>query len=760
MSLAQEVTLMHGVGLGGSKAGTVGSTPPIPALGVPAVNQQDGPGGIGDSDTGVTQLPAPIALAATFDPAAARCYGRVIGREARAKGIELMYGPTVNLVRAPQWGRAFESLGEDPELAGTMAAAEITGTQHAGVMAEAKHFAVYNQETFRNTPADDAIVAKRTLQETYLKVWRAVVAADPAAIMCSYSTINGRPACQNRPLVHHYLDHELSFRGFIGADFNATHSTVAAAKAGLDQEQPGSLYFGHRLVAAVNAGRVPRRLVDDAAVRIATQLYRFRLFSDYPIPAPRRIVTDAADAGVAQRIAEQSVVLLKDANRALPLTGTGSVAVIGPAAAGATTTAGGGTATVRSPGTVTPLAGLQAAAPAGVRVSYSPGLPTANQLRSIPAADLSPAYPSDGRTSAYRATLTAPETGTYVFGLQPNLYYKPVSLSIDGTPLLTDPDSPPLGPYTASIHLTAGRSYRLAISDQASGLLWATPSDIAPKVDAAASAAAHAASAVVVVADGQESEAADRASLTLPSAQDDLVRAVAAANPHTVVVVEAGAAVVMPWLSEVSAVVDQWYSGQADGAALAAVLFGAVNPSGHLPVTFPATLSQVPAATPRQFPGVAGKAHYSEGTNIGYRWWADTHHRPLFPFGFGLSYTSFRYHRPVLRVTSGPGGPVVKIRAVVSNTGRRDGADVAQVYLGSPAAGEPIRQLEGYRRVAVPAGKSATVEFRLSGYQLASFSHGRWRIPAGRYRVYVGDSSATPQLRAPLSFRLGQPYLF
>ena len=596
------------------------------------------------------------------------------------------------------------------------------------------------------------------MQEIYLKVWRSVVAAHPAAIMCAYSTINGQPACQNQPLLHGYLDHVLHFRGFIGADFNGTHSTVASAKAGLDQEQPSSQYFGRRLLAAVATGRVPRRIVDEAAVRILTQLYRFRLFTDYPPAARQRVVATAADRTVAQQVAEQSTVLLKNTNDALPLAATGSVAVIGPAATGATATAGGGTATVLSSGTVTPLRGLQAAAPAGVQVTYTAGLPTANALTRIPSADLSPAYPADGLTTAYHATLTAPETGTYVFGLTPNLFYKPVSLSINGTPLLTDPDSPPVRIYTAAVHLDAGQSYQLAISDEASGLTWATPSDIEPQIHAAATAAAHASTAVVVVADNQESESADRASLTLPSAQDDLVRAVAAANPRTVVVVEAGAAVAMPWLSDVPAVVDQWYAGQTDGTALAAVLFGAVNPSGHLPITFPAALSQVPASQPRQFPGVHGKAHYTEGVNVGYRWWIDTHHKPLFPFGFGLSYTSFRYHRPVVKVTVKHGQPMVSVREIVTNTGERAGADVAQVYLGSPDADEPARQLEGYQRVNIPAGQSAMVAFRLHGLQLAAFSHGHWQIPAGRYLVYLGDSSALPQLRAPVTFRLRHSY--
>lgn len=757
MSLRQETTLMHGVGLGGAN-GAVGSTQPIPSLGIPALNQEDGPGGIGDGTTGVTQLPAPIALAATFDRAAARCYGQVIGEEARAKGIELMYGPTVNLVRVPQWGRAFESLGEDPVLSGTIGHAEIVGTQRTGVMAEAKHFTVYNQETNRNTPADNAIVSDRVLQELYLKVWRDIATAHPAAVMCSYSTINSQPACEDRALLRDFLDRLPGFHGFIGADFNVRKHTVPAARAGLDQEQPTDLHFGSQLIAAVRDGRVPRRLVDEAATRIVAQLYRFRLLTDYPAPAHDRVVTSPQHEAVGRRVAEESTTLLKNAAHVLPLSSHGSVAVIGPAAAADTASSGAGTAYVVSPGTVTPIQGIRAVAPAGVTVSYSAGLPTTSQLTSIPAANLSPAYPPHGTGGPYRGTLTAPATGTYVIGLNSNRYFSPETLTIDGRVVFDNPDSTPMLTYTAAIHLVAGRTYRLEISSTSNALTWATPSTLQHSISAAAAAASKAGTAVVVVADPQESEVVDRTTLSLPSAQDELVSAVAAANPHTVVVVQAGAAVTMPWLSDVAGVLDQWYPGQSDGVTLARVLFGAVNPSGHLPVSFPTSDRATPVATVSQFPGRDGTVQYSEGLNVGYRWWIDERRAPLFPFGFGLSYTSFRFGRPDVTTRLTPSGPIVEVRERVTNTGSRSGADVAQIYVGIPAAGEPARQLEAYRRVNLAAGSSTTVTMRLRGLQLAAFKAGRWQIPAGTYQLYVGDSAATGQLRPAVQFRLSRSY--
>jgi beta-glucosidase len=754
MSLQQEISLMHGGGLNAGPAGAVGASEAIPSQHIPAVNQDDGPAGVGDFETGVTQLPAPIALAATFDRAAARCYGQVIGTEARAKGIELMYGPTVNLVRLPQWGRTFESLGEDPVLSGTLGAAEINGTQRTGVMAEAKHFAVYNQETARNTPADDAIVGRRALQELYLKVWRYVVAAHPAAIMCSYSTINHQPACQDAGLLRGYLNRRLGYRGFVGSDYLATHSTTPAVTAGLDQEQPSAQFFGRRLLVAVRSGRVPRRFVDQAARRILAQMYRFRLFSDYPTGDKHSVVSPAAGDAVAEAVAEQGTVLLKNSPAALPLPASGSLAVIGTPATTESATTGGGTATVESPRTTSPLQGIREAAPSGVAVTYRPGLPATASLRPIPSTDLDRAYPSTGSPGAFHATLTAPATGSYIFGVQTSRYFTPASLLLDGQPLLTNPDSRPLSTYTAAADLVAGHRYQLSITGASTALTWAPPSAVEPAITAAARAAARAKTAVVVVADPQQSEAADRATLTLPSAQDQLVHAVAAANPRTVVVVQSGGAVSMPWLPQVAAVVDQWFPGQVDGTSLAAVLFGAVNPSGHLPITFPASLAQTPAASARQFPGRAGRVHYSEGVNVGYRWWIDTRHRPLFPFGFGLSYTSFRYGKPRVHVVRGGAHPVVRVTSRVSNVGRRGGADVAQLYVGSPVAAEPARQLVGYRRVAIPAGKTVPVSFRIGAYQLAVFVGGDWRVPAGAYRIYVGDSSARAQLRAaaPISF--------
>jgi beta-glucosidase len=766
MTVDEEVSLMVGVGYG-APSGTVGATAPVPGLGVPALDQEDGPAGVADGMTGVTQLPAPEALAATFDTTAARCYGQVIGDEEAAKGAELVYGPTINIVRAPQWGRAFESLGEDPVLTGTIAAAEVQGIQGTGTMAEVKHYAVYNQETYRNTPADDAVVGQKALHEIYLRAWGQVVGSGAAAVMCSYSTVNGVPACEDRALVRGYLEGALGFTGFVGSDYGATGATVASAEAGVDQEQPSASYFGPALALAVRSGLVPKALVDQAATRVLTEMFRFGLIGEPPRGNPAAVATTPADAEVSTEVATEAMTLLKDDGGLLPLSSHGGpVAVIGPAAQADPTTSGGGSATVTSPSNVTPLEALRAALGGGRRVSYTQGVPLSSQLEPVPAEYLAPPFLGIS-TTGYSATLTAPQTGTYVLGFSEPDDYSPVSLSLDGRglhanylalqPLAVDPGTPPVPLYTATVALVAGRRYLIYLNGPASNLVWATPSQVDRDIAGAVAAARRATVAVVVVADDQESEAADRASLALPAAQDELVSAVAKANPRTVVVIEAGGPVTMPWLGEVPAVLDAWYPGQGGAAALAAVLLGRASPSGHLPMTFPASLSKTPVAGRARFPGNGTKVEYSEGVDVGYRWYDQTGTAPLFPFGYGLSYTTFSFSHPFVAIAWAGGRPVVHASVEVANTGRRPGAEVVQAYLGEPAAaGEPPRQLEAFVRAQLAPGQATTARFALRGVQLGYYSaaKGSWELAPGRYQLWMGGSSALAQLPAHVSFSL------
>ena len=333
-------------------------------------------------------------------------------------------------------------------------------------------------------------------------------------------------------------------------------------------------------------------------------------------------MTTPAHQALGTQVAEAGTTLLKNTGSTLPLSSSQSVAVIGPSASASPTYAGGGSAYVipsAPSATVSPLAGIQAV---DSGATYTQGLPTDTSLPSIPAANLTPAYAPTPFGGSYTGTLTPSETGTYVLALtNPCGCYTSTYLSLNGTQILDNPSTPPVHTYSVAVNLTAGTKYTLSISGDSSQLLWGTPSALAPGIAAAVSAAKSASTAVVVVSDDTQSEATDRPSLNLPSAQNELIEAVAAANPHTVVVINAGAPIAMPWLSQVASVVDAWYPGQSSGTALASVLFGQTNPGGHLPVTFPTSLSQVPASTTAQFPGDGTEVLYSEGVLVGYRWY-------------------------------------------------------------------------------------------------------------------------------------------
>src|SRR6202167_1587158 len=447
MTEAQEVALVTGA----SGSSYTGFIPAIGSLCIPALNLEDGPAGVGDGMTGVTQLPAPVDAAATWDPSAEKLYGQVVGTEQAAKGSSIDLGPTINIVRDPRWGRAFESIGGDPYLNGKLGEAEIQGVQSTGTMAQVKHFAVYNQETNRNTSADNAVVSTEAEQEIYLPAFQdAVQQGAASSVMCSYSYINGTAACQNPYLLSTVLRQQFGFTGFVTSDWGATHSTAASANAGLDMDMPGNDgYYGSALASAISSGQVSQATLNSAVSDILTEMFAFGLFDKPAVGSPAQTATSAADQADALQIAEEGSVLLKNSGNVLPLSASkdSSIAVIGADASTSPQTAGGGSAGVNSSGTITPLQGITAAAPSCTTLTYTTGS-------------------------------------------------------------------------------------------------WAS----------AAAAAAAAASVAVVFANLGESEGSDLTSIDLGTAQDNLITSVAAANPNTIVVLNTGSAVTMPWLSAVKGV--------------------------------------------------------------------------------------------------------------------------------------------------------------------------------------------------------------
>ena len=793
MTLDEKIQLVHGA----SGTPYAGWVPGIPRLCVPPLKLHDGPGGVADGLEGVTQLPAPVAVAATWDTSVARAYGAVIAEEEWGKGANVNLGPTVNIVRDPRWGRAFEALGEDPLLAGRLAAAEIRGVQGGGVLSQVKHWVAYNQETFRNTAADDVIVDRRTLHEIYMPQFEAAVAAGVASAMCSYATVDGTWACEDAYTEDTVLDGQWRFGGFITSDWGATHSTVASILGGLAMQMPESTYFGAPLKAAVQAGQVPVGALDDRVRSILEQEFRFGLFERQNAGVPTAVVTTEQHAGVARSVAAAGTVLLKNAGGLLPLdpATVHSIAVIGYDGGTGAMSGGGGSAWVVPRYLVTPFQGLARRAGGGVSVRYAqgtlqpngplpavparflassagPGLTVefynnmtlagpavATRVDSSVAADWHDQSPAPGVnqnqwSARWTGTITVPTTGTYLFSLTSDDGSR---LFVNGVRIIDNWRNQAPTTEIGTVALTAGQSVPIEVDFYQDGggdsisLGWRAPGE--PSLLDAAVALARSSDVAVVFASDFETEGADLPNIDLPGEQDRLISAVAAANPRTIVVLNTGSAVAMPWVDSVAGVVEAWYPGQEDGNAIAAVLFGDVNPSARLPVSFPKSLADVPASTSEQWPGVGGQVRYSEGLLVGYRWYQARAVAPLFPFGFGLSYTTFRFSH--LRVARGHGSSV-RVTATVTNTGRRAGAEVVQVYVGAPAAtGEPPWQLEGFARVDLEPGRAMQVSFDLGPRAFAQWDTAgeSWVVGAGRYRIGVGDSSASLPLVGQVGMR-------
>ncbi|MFO1067520.1 MAG: glycoside hydrolase family 3 C-terminal domain-containing protein [Geminicoccaceae bacterium] len=672
MTLPEKVALMHGAedpltAAGSPEQRGAGYVPGVPRLGIPPLRLTDGPAGIRTAQA-ATALPAPVALAASFDPDLARRYGDVLGREALAANQDVVLAPMVNLVRVPQAGRNFETLGEDPLLAGRLAAAEIEGIQGTGAIATVKHLAANNQEDHRE--AVDAVVDPRTLHELYLPAFAAAVRAGVGAAMCGYNAVNGTPACQSRPLLDGFLRDELGFRGWVMSDWGATHTTLPSLEAGLDME----MWAGTRFGLLPELVPVPETRIDASVRRILGAMDRAGMLDG---PRARPEPDRAAHASLAREVAIAGTVLLRNEGGLLPLAPAdlGALALVGPAAA-FPLTGGNGSSRVPAPQARSLLAVLGERAAAGAGPAWSVG--DERDGVAIPAAALAAEdgpVPVDlevpaGTTWRWSGRLTPPEGGRYRLALQGGpIGLDPASpwrkggeakLAVDGRPLLglggifggdagLLPTADGSANASALLDLAAGRTYRLAIEATAGAeaplrlrLAWVTPSARQQALDRAATVAKAARTAVVVVFD-EAGEGRDRPSLALPGEQDALVEAVARANPRTVVVLVTGAPVLMPWLARTPAVLETWYPGVAGAEALADVLLGAADPGGRLPVTFPADPAAMPTAAPARYPGEGGIARYDEGLLMGYRWYDATGTRPLFPFGHGLSYARFAY---------------------------------------------------------------------------------------------------------------------
>jgi beta-glucosidase len=801
LTLDEKVSMTHTL----SDATHSRETAPIPRLCVPALLLNNGPAGVasgGIVQPQATALPAPLAAAASFDPAIARAYGVVEGRETRDVGRNVMEGPNINIARTPLNGRTFEAYGEDPFLAGQIVVDNVRGIQSQGVVATAKHYLANNQENNRDNVNE--LIDDRTLHQIYMPAFEAAVKrGHTGSVMCAKNLVNNLYACEQQQLQQGVLKDAWGFPGFVMSDFASCHNTVRCATGGLDLELPSATFYGPALRAAVESGQVSMAALDDHVHRILATMFRFGLFDRSQAPRP----IDVGAGGTTARIAaEAGTVLLKNAGNVLPLAERGSIALIGPSAATAMTN-GGGSVAVAPLYSVSPLDAITKLVAGRATVNYAAGqgpvdlgpqpvFPTsavtpelgtpgehgwtgryfANPTwsgdpvltRTDPWVEMdptggipAPGLPPNGWSIRWTGTFAAPTTGDYTFHLTNRAR---ASLSIDGAKVDDNPGGFPGVTKSVTVHLVAGEAHAMRVDwakptvQAMIELAWTPPADL-PNVDLAeAVAAAKKSDVAVVFAANKDTEAIDRTSLSLPGYQDQLIEAVAAVNPRTVVMLNTGGPVSMPWLDKVAGVVEAWYPGEEHGNAAAAVLFGDVDPSGRLPITFPRSLADLPTTTPAQYPGVNGVATYSEGLDVGYRHYDARDIEPLFPFGYGLSYTSFRLGE--LRVR-GARDDDVTVRVEVANTGRRRGTQTVQVYVGGADGSGPIgstgqlappRRLEGFAKVSLAPGERRTVTIPLNARAFAHWDSASqtWQVPRGDYQISVGTSSRD----LPLSTRI------
>ncbi|MEU1804216.1 glycoside hydrolase family 3 C-terminal domain-containing protein [Streptomyces sp. NPDC019937] len=739
--------------------------PGVPRLGIPEMRATDGPAGITIHRPSLA-LPAPVALASTFDDGLARSYGAVMGREGRAFGQDVVFAPMVNSIRVPYAGRNFETFSEDPLVTSRMAAAEIKGIQSQGLIAATKHYAANNQE--KNRFSVNVNVDEQTLRERELPGFESAVAAGTGSMMCAYNKVNGQPACGSDELLNKVLKEQWKFRGWVTSDWLATQSTDALTK-GLDQELgieldhepapgepiPGGKFFGDALKAAIRAGQIPESALDEAVTRIVSQMARFRLLDEDPPARPARDL--AGGLKVARQVAEDGAVLLRNEGAALPLTTetAADIAVIGPTAKVPKVT-GLGSSYIVPDAASAPLDTIRERAGAGSTVRYSTGEETVGV--PVPQSALSAPRPSGEVFPAgeggvlYDGTITVPATGNYRIAARAqggNAYVELDGQEPFGAGLVYgDVSSRPMR-LTAGTHKLRITGAALAKSPMTFELTWVTPQAAQEAIDRAVSIARTARTAVVFAYD-DGSEDGDRTSLSLPGRQDDLISAVAAVNPRTVVVLNTGSSLTMPWLRKTAAVLTMWYPGQAGAEATTALLFGDADPGGRLTQTFPADERQTPfAGNPRRYPGVDDQLDYSEGIYSGYRWYEQQGAQPLFSFGYGLSYTSFDYRD--LKVTAAADGGL-DVSFTLRNTGTRTGKEVPQVYVGpSPhvRVAQAKRALAAYGKVELRPGESRRLALRVERRALQNWDSGAhaWVTGPGR-QVMVGPSLGRLPLRA------------
>lgn len=771
-------------------------TRPIPRLHIPSLRMSDGPLGVHDYGP-TTAYPAPIALASSWDTNLAKRVGESMGNDARARGVNFILAPGMDMYRAPMCGRNFEYLGEDPYLASRMAVSIIEGIQSRDVIATAKHFVANDQEFDRNNVSSD--VDERTLREIYLAPFEAAVKeAHVGSIMDGYNLVNGVHMTQNDYLNDQVVKKEWGFDGIIMSDWDATHDAIGAANGGLDLEMPSPRYMNRKnLLPAIERGEVSQATIDDKVRRILRKAIQFGFLdrdqTDESIP-----LLDQQSRAVALEAAREGMVLLKNSGNLLPLDKEKikTIAVIGPNVYPAVI-GGGGSSQTKPFNAVSELEGLSNYLGSKVRVLYpvpdlplekifseshfvtEPGGPTGMRgeyfknldMSGVPAVtrvDSKIQFRSENGNFApdnveqysarWKGYFVPPATGYYTFYTSSD---DGVRLYLDDNRVIDDwnPHSETMNSYAAQ--LEGGKPYRIKLEYFDSGGGGSVGLGVVRAEEMVTEnllAAARKADTVVLGVGfdpNTEGEGFDR-TFQLPGAQDVLIQAISAVNRNTIVVVNAGGNVDMhAWINRIPALLYAWYPGQEGGTALAQILFGEYSPSGKLPVSFERRLED--SATYRSYYPAPGskRVAYTEGIYLGYRHFDKTGIKPLFPFGYGLSYTRFQYRN--LKIDREHGA--VKVSFNIKNVGARKGAEIAEVYVGDPPSKVPraVKELKGFVRVDLKPGeeKSEVVTLNRRSFAYYDTVTKSWKVEPGQYKIFVGSSSERAELAGNLDLTCG-----
>ena len=796
MTLQEKIKLLGGTGF---------TTQPIKRLGIPPMKMCDGPLGsrMKITQNGVeggglaTNFSAPIAMAATWDDSLIQVVGKAIGAETRAKGFDVILAPCINIARVPVGGRTFEAFGEDPFLVSRMTVAYVKGVQSQRVVATTKHYVANNQEKYRTRASSN--VSERALREIYFPAFKAAVQqANTRAIMASYNKINGDYACANHYLLTDVLKNDWGFSGLVMSDWGAVHSTVKTANAGLDLEMPRARFLNQKLLEAVKNGRVKEATIDRKVRRILRVEFEAGLFDHPPKTYPTSVDTAAHD-DLALKVAREAMVLLKNSGHILPLDPNSlhSIAVIGPNAKEAIISAGG-SAYLDSYKKISPLEGIREKVGNQIVVRYAPGTQLeTGALPPIPAKFLFPPkrnHKGQGLLGQYfnnpnlngKPVLTRidstvyfnwkggspapaihpnnfsvrwtgyylpPKSGTFQIGVSSDDGFR---LFVNGKLFLEDWRDHGRELKAKSIQFEKGKKVALRLEyyeHRGGAAAQLGISTITPGKELRDAVRLAKESDAVILCAGLnrnlEGEGHDRSTLDLPLEQEQLIRQVSAVNPKTIVVLNNGTPITMAhWIDDVPAVLDAWYTGQETGTALADIIFGDVSPSGKLPLTFPKSWEDCPVAS--TYPGTEKETDYKEGIYVGYRYYDHKNIPPLFPFGYGLSYTTFDYSDLKINPNTVRQTAAFNVSLSVKNSGKFTGDEIVQLYIhqNNPALDRPPKELKAFTRVHLAPGEMKRVTFQLRARDLSYFDPGKkaWVLQPDSYKILVGKSSRDIQL--------------